>query len=98
MLGLSRKNGKVSVEQFRLRHGLNEKLWRDPYADNLCGLIWRQTDVKLCCAPRVSQMIITKSSDITENEINRRVITHCYHLVCIVKLRADFNRFKDMNC
>ena len=45
MLGLSRKNGEVSVEQFRLRHGLNEKLWRDPYADNLCGLIWRQTDV-----------------------------------------------------
>ena len=72
-------------------------MWREA-CDNLCGLICRQTDVKLCCAPRVSQIIITKRSDRTENDINRRVIMHCYHLVCIVKLRADFVRFKDMTC
>ena len=72
-------------------------MWRDP-CDNLCGLICRQTDVKLCCAPRVSQIIIAKSSDRTENDINRRVITHCYHLVCVVKLRADFIGFKDIIC
>ena len=58
-------------------------MWREP-CDNLWGLICRQTDVKLCCAPRVSQIIITKSSDRTENEINIRVSMHCYHMVCIV--------------
>ena len=74
-----------------------KSMWREA-CDNLCGLIRRQTNVKLCCAPRVSQIIIAKSSHRTENEINIRVSMHCYHMVCIVKLRVDFVRFKDMTC
>ena len=74
MLSLSRKYGEVLVEQFRLRQGLKP-----------CG----ENPAIICCGVRltfsfVSQIIITKSSDQTENDIKRRVIMHFYHLVCKV--------------